>query len=94
MNLIAIQYTGTVYVHAKTHSLWLLLNFCLPVFLALPTKAASSNPRTVLVVSRHGGHFGFLEGILPHGTTWMNRVCRQFLSAVKLIPNPSGSNIQ
>ena len=53
------------------------------VFLALPIEAANSNPLTVLAVTKHGGHFGFMEGISPRGPSWMNRVCRQFLSAVK-----------
>ena len=50
---------------------------------ALPYSRFDDNENTVLVTTTHGGHFGFLEGLLPFGMTWMNRVVQQSLCAIK-----------
>lgn len=50
---------------------------------SLPLKGFSSNPHTLLATTSRGGHFGFVEGLLPTSQTWMNRVCREFLTAIR-----------
>ena len=51
---------------------------------AIPESGFSANPNTMLVMTSHGGHFGFLEGMGPTiNVTWMNRICRQVLTALK-----------
>ena len=52
-------------------------------FTGIPIDAFESNPNTVLVLTRHGGHFGFIEGIYPRGRSWMNKVFLEFLLAMK-----------
>ncbi|XP_019850275.1 PREDICTED: phospholipase ABHD3-like [Amphimedon queenslandica] len=49
----------------------------------IPIDAFESNPNTVLVLTRHGGHFGFIEGVYPRGRSWMNKVFFEFLLAMK-----------
>ena len=49
---------------------------------ALPVTEFQTNPLTALVLTKRGGHFGFLEGLLPTGGTWMNRALRQCLTAL------------
>ena len=57
---------------------------CLGFFLtALPYARFKENGNTALVTTTYGGHFGFLEGILPFGMTWMDRAVRQSLCALK-----------
>ena len=53
--------------------------------LALPIEEFEANPHTVMVLTSHGGHFGFVEGIYPNDMTWMNRTIRQLLQAFKSI---------
>ncbi len=69
------------------HYSYLLYLVCFFVYyhlsIALPLDEFEKNPLTVMVVTTHGGHFGFLTGLLPRYDTWMNTVCRQFLSAIK-----------
>ena len=51
---------------------------------AVPVKEFESNPSTLLIMTTHGGHFGFLEGLRPDvNVTWMDRICRQLLVALK-----------
>ncbi len=53
-------------------------------FAAIPETGFIANPNTMLVMTSHGGHFGFLEGMGPTiNGTWMNRICRQLLTALK-----------
>ena len=52
-------------------------------FAALPYSRFKENENTVLVTTTHGGHFGFLEGLLPFGMNWMNRVVQQSLCVLK-----------
>jgi abhydrolase domain-containing protein 1/3 len=49
---------------------------------SLPLEGFSSNPHTLLVTTSSGGHFGFVEGLLPTSESWMNHVCREFLVAM------------
>lgn len=53
------------------------------VCLALPFEEFQRNPDTVMVVTSHGGHFGFIEGLYPRNKTWMDRAIRQILIALK-----------
>ncbi|XP_064382894.1 phospholipase ABHD3-like isoform X2 [Halichondria panicea] len=51
---------------------------------SIPETGFIANPNTLLVMTSHGGHFGFLEGLSPTiNSTWMNRICRQLLTALK-----------
>ncbi|MGH0146482.1 UNVERIFIED_CONTAM: hypothetical protein FKN15_021622 [Acipenser sinensis] len=49
---------------------------------ALPVEAAKQNPNLALLITSHGGHIGFLEGIWPRHSTYMDRVFKQFMQAV------------
>ena len=69
----------SMYVYALPY---VLINFLLT---ALPYSEFEKNENTVLVTTARGGHFGFMEGIVPFGMTWMNRAIRQSLSALKHI---------
>ena len=40
----------------------------------------------MLVVTKNGGHVGFMEGWFPRGRTWMNRVTQEILGAIKKYP--------
>ena len=53
-------------------------------FIAIPISEFERNPNTVLLLTHYGGHFGFIEGAWPRGQSWMNRVLRQYLAAMKL----------
>ena len=50
---------------------------------AIPYDEFEGNPQTLLITTSRGGHFGFLEGIWPTKETWMNRVNRELLAALK-----------
>lgn len=51
--------------------------------LALPLEAVSeAGGRVVLALTRHGGHIGFLAGLLPTGPSLLDRAVPQFVSAV------------
>ncbi|XP_038665135.1 phospholipase ABHD3 isoform X2 [Scyliorhinus canicula] len=49
---------------------------------AIPTQSAKQNPKVALLLTAHGGHIGFLEGIFPRWATYMDRVFKQFIQAV------------
>uniref|UniRef100_UPI00398E4154 phospholipase ABHD3 n=1 Tax=Pristiophorus japonicus TaxID=55135 RepID=UPI00398E4154 len=49
---------------------------------AIPVQSAKQNPNVALLLTTHGGHIGFLEGIFPRWTTYMDRVFKQFIQAV------------
>lgn len=48
---------------------------------AIPVKEASVNPSVALLITAHGGHIGFLEGVFPNHQRYMNRVFSQFMGA-------------
>ena len=50
----------------------------------LPIEQFNENPNTVLILVKHGGHFGFLEGTVPVEGTWMNRANQQFLESLRV----------
>ncbi|KAK2901394.1 hypothetical protein Q8A67_009509 [Cirrhinus molitorella] len=49
---------------------------------AIPVEAVKQNPNVALLITCHGGHIGFLEGLWPRQSTYMDRVFRQFTRAV------------
>ncbi|XP_053315444.1 protein ABHD1 [Spea bombifrons] len=49
---------------------------------ALPLDAVSSHPSVALLITRHGGHIGFLEGLFPNHQRYMDRVFSQFAESV------------
>ncbi|NP_001080501.1 abhydrolase domain containing 3 [Xenopus laevis] len=49
---------------------------------AIPVSKASSNPHVALLIPAHGGHIGFLEGLLPTHQRYMDRVFQQFVGAI------------
>ncbi|BHF84154.1 Phospholipase abhd3 [Sparganum proliferum] len=49
---------------------------------SIPLKAISQSSHVMLVLTRHGGHIGFLDDLRPTGPTLMDRVAAQFCSAV------------
>ncbi|KAK1797413.1 hypothetical protein P4O66_008782 [Electrophorus voltai] len=49
---------------------------------AIPVEAVKQNPNLALLITCHGGHIGFLEGVWPRQSTYMDRVFRQFARAV------------
>uniref|UniRef100_A0A4W3J5T8 Phospholipase ABHD3 n=1 Tax=Callorhinchus milii TaxID=7868 RepID=A0A4W3J5T8_CALMI len=49
---------------------------------AIPKESAKQSPYVSLLLTSHGGHIGFLEGIFPRQTTYMDRVFKQFVQAV------------
>lgn len=49
---------------------------------AIPVEAVKQNPNLALLITCHGGHIGFLEGVWPRQSTYMDRVFKQFAKAV------------
>ncbi|XP_040406678.1 LOW QUALITY PROTEIN: protein ABHD1 [Cygnus olor] len=49
---------------------------------AIPVEAAWRLPHVALLVTAHGGHIGFLEGLFPRHGTYMDHVFTQFITAV------------
>lgn len=58
----------------------LLYDF-LSLSIAFPVSLAQRLPNVALLVTSHGGHIGFLEGLFPHGEGYMDRVFSQFIRA-------------
>lgn len=52
------------------------------VFAAIPVEAVKQNPHLALLITCHGGHIGFLEGLWPRQSTYMDRVFKQYAKAV------------
>lgn len=49
---------------------------------SVPLKAISQSSHVMLVLTKHGGHIGFLDDLRPTGPTLMDRVATQFCLAV------------
>lgn len=73
-----------ILLHLQTVSYLLIYSLlALPYpTIAIPVDEFERNPNTVLLLTRHGGHIGFIEG-WPRGPSWADKVIRQFLSAIK-----------
>lgn len=56
--------------------------FCFPSPLAIPEDDVLNNNNIALIVTRRGGHIGFLEGLVPSPKTVMNKALTQFALAV------------
>ncbi|XP_062858018.1 phospholipase ABHD3-like [Trichomycterus rosablanca] len=48
---------------------------------AFPLSDAQRLQNVALLVTSHGGHIGFLEGLFPYGDSYMDRVFKQFVQA-------------
>ncbi|XP_043918293.1 protein ABHD1-like [Protopterus annectens] len=48
----------------------------------IPVDTVRSHPNIALLVTSHGGHIGFLEGMFPRHRNYMDRVLAQFITAV------------
>ncbi|XP_071399826.1 phospholipase ABHD3-like [Centroberyx affinis] len=49
---------------------------------AFPLALAQRLPNVALLVTAHGGHIAFLEGLFPRGEGYMDRLFGQFIQAV------------
>uniref|UniRef100_A0A8C6V183 Phospholipase ABHD3 n=1 Tax=Neogobius melanostomus TaxID=47308 RepID=A0A8C6V183_9GOBI len=49
---------------------------------AIPVETVKQNPNLAMLITCHGGHIGFLEGLWPRHSTYMDRVFKQFAKAV------------
>ena len=54
----------------------------LVLFAAIPIKEAEQNDNICIVVTSHGGHIGFMEGLFPRHTGYMDRMFSQYVDAV------------
>ena len=43
---------------------------------------AKRNPLFNLAIMKSGGHVSFIEGLLPRGKCWMDRLLVQFANAI------------
>jgi abhydrolase domain-containing protein 1/3 len=48
---------------------------------SMPITVPDVNPNVIVVLTKRGGHLGFLEGWWPTGQNWSDRVLSHFLSA-------------
>lgn len=49
---------------------------------AFPLAAVRALPNVALLLTVHGGHIAFLEGLFPRGESYMDRLLGQFVEAV------------
>ncbi|KAL7054845.1 hypothetical protein AAHC03_024314 [Spirometra sp. Aus1] len=49
---------------------------------SIPLDAIAKSSHVMLVLTKHGGHIGFLDSLLPTGPNLMDRAAAQFCSAV------------
>uniref|UniRef100_A0A665U8Q7 Phospholipase ABHD3 n=1 Tax=Echeneis naucrates TaxID=173247 RepID=A0A665U8Q7_ECHNA len=54
---------------------------------AFPLTIVQSLPNVALLLTAHGGHIAFLQGLFPRGESYMERVFGQFVQAVFEHPN-------
>ena len=59
-----------------------IINPVLSSLSAIPEDDVMSNNNIALIVTRRGGHIGFLEGLLPSPKTMMNKALVQFALGV------------
>ena len=49
---------------------------------AIPVKEAEQHDNLAIVVTSHGGHIGFMEGLFPRHKTYMDRLYSQYIKAI------------
>jgi len=49
---------------------------------SLPIESAKLSSNVAMVVTTRGGHIGFLEGFLPIGTTFLDRLFTEYITAL------------
>ena len=49
------------------------------LFSDLPFVEVQENPNIAMILTKTGGHIGFLEGWFPSGPTWVNRAVEEFV---------------
>ncbi|XP_052813772.1 phospholipase ABHD3-like [Mya arenaria] len=75
-------------IHDKVHALEvpvLCLNAADDPFsphYAIPVNEAEDNDNIAILVTSHGGHIGFLDGLLPRQPTYMYRMFSQYMDGV------------
>ena len=90
--MIHTRYTHTIYTHDThmihtrythdTHTIY-THDTHMRTLVALPFEAVEKSAMVTLVVTAYGGHIGFLEGVLPTRQMLTDRVCKEFLLAMK-----------
>lgn len=58
----------------------LTLLFLVPT--AFPLATVQALPNVALLLTAHGGHIAFLQGLFPRGESYMDRLLGQFVEAV------------
>ncbi|XP_062573966.1 phospholipase ABHD3-like [Saccostrea cucullata] len=48
----------------------------------IPAEEAEQNDNIAIVITSHGGHIGFMEGLLPRHESYMDRLFSQYVKAV------------
>lgn len=49
---------------------------------ALPMEETAASKGASMIVTKWGGHLGFMEGTVPRGDSYAERLYSQFLTAV------------
>jgi len=63
---------------------------------SMPIHVPEENPNIMVVLTKRGGHLGFLEGWWPTGKNWADRLLARFLSscAEMDLPEPSHAQVE
>ena len=64
-------------VHLNSSRTLLIISFS-----AIPVERVKHSSHACIVVTSHGGHIGFLEGLWPRNESYMDRVFYQFMNMV------------
>ena len=69
--------------NSNHYSYFFFSSFIFPFFFtAIPTEAARQSRNVAIVVTKHGGHIAFLEGLLPRHNSYMDQVFAQYVDAI------------
>lgn len=69
-------------LHKILFYLLLPSDYVLPVLPAFPLTIVQGLPNVALLLTSHGGHIAFLQGLFPRGESYMERLFGQFVQAV------------